>query len=455
MKSDRFRLTPKSKCAIMALDFFIFTLIVALVFRLRLGSQFTDVLQAPAFWTISFFLLSNLYIFGNYDLDRDNSFVPVIYRNGVSIVVALVGTILLNYLLSSDRAGLFGRGILLGSLFIYYFASLTVRFLLWRYLRDIRSAVKILIITENKHREFLEAELKKNKFSGHWSWMIRDRVGPESEVYSWDEIAQVLGQSWSAWVIAGPLELIEKDLGADLLDARFKGVRIIDLSRFYEHTWRKIPVFHLGASWFFLSEGFSLLANRFRLRLKRLTDVILSAILLMITWPLMVITALMIRFESSGPVIYRQIRTGKDGGPFTIFKFRSMRNDAEKSGVQWAQTNDTRITRVGKLIRLTRLDELPQLWNVLKGDMSFIGPRPERPEFNVELAEKIPYYDLRHMVRPGLTGWAQVSYPYGASVEDAREKLQYDLFYIKNFTFVLDLQIVLKTISVVILGKGR
>lgn len=456
MKSHRFRLTPKTKAWIMAADALVFALIVALIFRLRLGGLFQELAAAPAFWLIGFILLASLYIFGTYDLDRDDLFLPLSLRLALAVVFAFIGTILLNYLMSSDRAGLFGRGILLGSLIFYYLFGALFRFVLWRHFKHVRSEAKILIFVEKKDREFLEFELKKNRFQGHWFWALRDPGPDDGDCFSWKNLALAAEKSWSAWVIAAPMDLIEKEIGSELLKARFSGSRIIDLSKFYEYTWRKIPVFHLGAAWFFLSDGFSLVANRFRLRIKRLTDIFFSAGLLIITWPLLLMTAVLVKLDSSGDqIIYQQIRTGKDGETFTIYKFRSMRQDAEASGVQWAQKNDQRVTTVGKLIRLTRLDELPQLWNVLKGDMSFIGPRPERPEFNIELERAIPYYNLRHIVRPGLTGWAQVLYPYGASVEDAREKLQYDLFYIKNFTFLMDLQILLKTVSVVLLGKGR
>src|SRR5262249_29655017 len=154
--------------------------------------------------------------------------------------------------------------------------------------------------------------------------------------------------------------------------------------------------------------------------------------------PLMLVTAIAIKLDSKGPVFYRQSRTGLNGVTFILYKFRTMVEDAEKSGARWAEENDPRVTRVGRFLRATRIDELPQLWNVLLGQMSFIGPRPERPDFNSELEAAIPYYDLRHLVKPGITGWAQVLYPYGASVEDAREKLQYDLYYIKNYSVMLD-----------------
>ncbi|MEO1184008.1 MAG: exopolysaccharide biosynthesis polyprenyl glycosylphosphotransferase, partial [Cyanobacteria bacterium J06636_27] len=179
------------------------------------------------------------------------------------------------------------------------------------------------------------------------------------------------------------------------------------------------------------------------------------ALLMLILSPLMLLVGLLIKLDSRGPIFYSQERTGLNGIPFKVHKFRSMYQDAEKRGAQWAQERDPRITRVGYWLRLMRIDELPQVWNVVKGEMSLIGPRPERPQFDAQLKEAIPYYDIRYLVKPGITGWAQVLYPYGASIEDAYEKLSYDIYYIKNYSIWLDIAIFFKTIRVVLLGKGR
>ena len=189
-------------------------------------------------------------------------------------------------------------------------------------------------------------------------------------------------------------------------------------------------------------------------RLKRASDVFISLVLLVLASPLMLISALIIRLESPGPVIYKQDRVGLHEREFTVYKFRSMRQDAEKNGAVWASAHDARVTRFGRFIRKVRIDELPQLINVLKGDMSFIGPRPERMAFVRELKKTIPYYGLRHTVKPGLTGWAQVCYPYGATEDDARRKLEYDLYYIKNMSLLLDIHIIFKTVGVVLFPKG-
>ena len=183
-------------------------------------------------------------------------------------------------------------------------------------------------------------------------------------------------------------------------------------------------------------------------------DTIGAAALLVVLSPLMLVVAVLVILDSRGAAIYSQVRTGHHGKEFKLRKFRTMFNDAEKQGIRWAEPDDPRVTRVGRILRLTRIDELPQLWNVLVGDMSFVGPRPERPHFNVKLESDIPYYYLRHLVKPGITGWAQVMYPYGASVEDARKKLQFDLFYIKNYSLVLDLVIAVKTTRVMLTGRG-
>ncbi|MCL4158917.1 UNVERIFIED_CONTAM: hypothetical protein GTU68_002725 [Idotea baltica] len=198
-----------------------------------------------------------------------------------------------------------------------------------------------------------------------------------------------------------------------------------------------------------------MLGNPTSIRVKRIIDIALSVILLIVSIPIICISAALIKSTSKGPIFFKQRRVGFQNSVFTIYKLRTMVVDAESNGAQWAKTNDPRITAVGNFLRASRLDELPQCWNVLKGEMSFVGPRPERPEFTKELADKIPYYDLRHMVKPGITGWAQVIFPYGASVEDSMKKLQYELYYIKNQSLLLDLNIILRTLITVFQRAGR
>lgn len=240
---------------------------------------------------------------------------------------------------------------------------------------------------------------------------------------------------------------------AELLDCKLRGVRITELSTFFERENGHLQLDSMNASWMILGEGFH--QGIVRDTVKRVFDLVVSLTLLAFTSPIMLLTALAIKLESPGPVFYRQERVGQHGRPFSIFKFRSMRPDAEKDGrPQWARKDDNRVTRVGRFIRRTRIDELPQIFNVFMGEMSFVGPRPERPYFVADLNKQIPYYGVRHTVKPGITGWAQVRYPYGASVEDALEKLQYDLYYVKNHSLFLDLMILTQTVQVVLWGKG-
>jgi sugar transferase (PEP-CTERM system associated) len=239
----------------------------------------------------------------------------------------------------------------------------------------------------------------------------------------------------------------------ELLQAKLSGVRVEDATTTYERLTGKILIDDLKPSWLIFSDGFN--ASRITRVVKRMLDLSLSMLGFVLAAPLMALTALAIRLDSPGPVFYDQERVGENGRVFTVYKFRSMRTDAERAGQPvWARDKDERVTRVGRFIRATRLDELPQLWNVMRGEMSFVGPRPERPFFVEQLARDIPFYVQRHSVKPGITGWAQVKYQYGSSVEDAMEKLRYDLYYIKHMSIFFDLTIVLDTVKVILFGKG-
>jgi sugar transferase (PEP-CTERM system associated) len=237
-----------------------------------------------------------------------------------------------------------------------------------------------------------------------------------------------------------------------LMKAKLSGVRVEDATTTYERLTGKVLIEELRPSWVIFSDGFH--ASRATRVLKRTLDLALALFGLLVAAPLVALTAIAVRVGSPGPILYRQDRVGENGRVFTLFKFRSMRADAECGTPVWAKDNDERVTLVGRFIRLTRLDELPQLWNVLRGDMSFVGPRPERPYFVAQLAAAIPFYMERHAVRPGVTGWAQVKYHYGASIEEATEKLRYDLYYIKHMSIVFDLTIVIDTVKVILSGKG-
>jgi sugar transferase (PEP-CTERM system associated) len=240
----------------------------------------------------------------------------------------------------------------------------------------------------------------------------------------------------------------------DLLRVKTTGVSVNEISSFLERETGRVDLATVNPSWFIFSDGFTA-GQRLSKVAKRVFDVLASIAVLVLALPLVLLASLAIKVEGRGPIFYRQTRVGLYGVPYRIMKLRTMRTDAEAGGgAVWAAENDPRITRVGRFLRQTRIDELPQLWNIFKGEMSFVGPRPERPEFVADLEAAIPYYAERHMVKPGLTGWAQVNYPYGASVDDARAKLEYDLYYAKNYTPFLDIVILLQTLRVVLWPEG-
>jgi sugar transferase (PEP-CTERM system associated) len=242
----------------------------------------------------------------------------------------------------------------------------------------------------------------------------------------------------------------------ELFACKIRGVEIIDILDFIERETGQIAVNLIYPSWVIYSNGFAS-THYLRNSLDWLFNAVIAGCLLLVTWPVMLLAVISMKITEGihAPILYKQERVGLDGEPFNIIKFRSMRLDAEKSGAQMASENDSRITFVGHYLRKYRIDELPQIWNVFHGDMGFVGPRPERPEFVQDLIKNIPYYNERHNVKPGLSGWAQLKYPYGASEADSLEKLKYDLYYIKHRSFLLDLLILIRTVEVVLFGKGR
>ena len=276
--------------------------------------------------------------------------------------------------------------------------------------------------------------------------------------------ARIVSSTAPLWSIARQLKVTEIIVAVreqrggvlplgQLLDCRAKGIRVTASAQFLERIAGQVPLDAIKASGLIYGDGFE--QGSIRSFVKRSVDLITAVLLLVLASPIIILTALAIYWERSGPVIYRQTRVGLGSKPFTLLKFRSMRVDAEVDGrAQWAQRNDSRVTPIGRFIRRTRIDELPQLFNVLRGEMSFVGPRPERPTFVSELKQRIPFYDLRHSVKPGITGWAQVQFQYAATADEAAKKLQFDLYYVKNNSLILDLMIVLDTARVVISGDG-
>lgn len=284
---------------------------------------------------------------------------------------------------------------------------------------------------------------------GEGSYRVVAMVNPRTTEEPLDRLAARLD---AAYVVQAADDMRGANWVDSLLSCRLQGRRVYDATGFCERVLRRIPVQFLRASDFAFAD--ELTVSSLRRAFKRAFDLAVAALLLGVSGPFLLLVAAAIKLDSRGPVFYRQERTGLGGATYYLWKFRSMRTDAEKDGAVWARANDDRVTRVGRFIRRTRIDEIPQVFNVLMGEMSFVGPRPERPVFVAQLKDQIPFYGLREAVKPGLTGWAQIRYPYGASVEDARNKLEFDLYYVKNGSLFLDVGIIFHTVRHVLLGRG-
>ncbi|MEG0070115.1 sugar transferase [Cetobacterium sp.] len=269
-----------------------------------------------------------------------------------------------------------------------------------------------------------------------------------------DDLEQFVKNNKIKLLLLGKLKLEDKEI-EKILKIKLRDTNVMGYLDYMLDIEKKIEVSYISKEWLLNAYGFEILRSKIQNKIKRVFDIGMSIIIGTLTFPVMIIAAIIVKLESPGAIIYSQARVGENEKEFMVYKFRSMRQDAEKDGAKWAQKNDPRVTKFGNFMRKTRIDELPQLLNVIRGDMSFIGPRPERMVFIKELEKQIPYYGLRHMVKPGLTGWAQVMYPYGATVEDAKCKLEYDLYYIKCYSLYLDIIILFKTLKTVVFGKGR
>jgi sugar transferase (PEP-CTERM system associated) len=431
----------------------------SLAYFLRIGQGIpSDSLSLV--WIAAVFLLT-MYVFDVYRGVLREGSTKLVTRTALAVLVAAGVVASLIYAIKPvESNALYWRSVLLVGTAMFLPWAVICRKILATWMRS-RTVGRWLVLGYGRLARCLWRDVGRKSGLGQLCFLNaaseddRSRAvkmpGPEG---SMSDLPEFLERSWTGVILATEETPGDATLG-ELMRARLRGVRIYDMTDFYERFLFKLPILNLRDRWLILAHGFDLLHHTIELRAKRVIDVVLSLVLMLTLSPLMLITAIAIKLDSKGPIFYRQTRTGLNGVTFRLNKFRTMVEDAETSGSTWAEKNDPRVTRVGRLLRATRLDELPQLWNVLLGEMSFIGPRPERPDFNSKLEVAIPYYDLRHLVKPGITGWAQVLYPYGASVEDAREKLQYDLYYIKNYSVMLDLVILIRTLRVVFVGRGR
>lgn len=397
-----------------------------------------------------------LYFFDMYEMRQDLSMPDIAIRLTQAFGIGCIVLGILYYMLPPM---LIHTYIFWSGYFLVSFSLLFYRYFYHRILRK-RMFVQDLVVIGTGE---LASDIAKEIEGRHNSvYRIIAFIGDDSPVYNpyrapvFKELEDVENMS--------PLTAIQRIIVAPddkrgststrtLLKYKLAGTAVEQGVTFYERITCKIMVEKVEPSWIVFSDGFTVI-SRWRYLVKRLVDVVLSGGLLLLSLPVMLVSAIIIKLESPGPVFYLQERVGEENVLFKVIKFRSMDQDAEKDGAVWAQKNDCRVTRFGGFIRKVRIDELPQLWNVLKGEMSLVGPRPERQVFVEQLIEEIPYYGIRHVVKPGITGWAQVSYPYGASKQDALRKLEYDLFYIKNNSIALDLLVIFYTVKTVLFGKG-
>jgi sugar transferase (PEP-CTERM system associated) len=378
-------------------------------------------------------------------------------RTCVSFGIAIFTVVTIYYLLPEFHVA---RSVLIYAVIFAFVGIMITRFLFYKIVNLERLKRRFLVIGSGRKAHQLitinESFIHRGfTIVGFLAMPDEISVVEQSQIISYDKKIIAIAEEYKIDEILIAIDDRSRELPLDeLLDCRMSGLTIMNIMGFYEREQGIISLENVNPSWLVFCSGFA--QGDLRALEKRFFDVFASSILLGVTWPVMLLTALAILLESGfkGPVLYRQIRVGEKNQNFEVLKFRSMKTDAEKNGAQWAKRNDNRITRVGRVIRKCRIDELPQIFNVLKGDMSFVGPRPERPEFVQGFNERIPYYRERHRVKPGITGWAQLCYPYGADENDTIQKLQYDLYYVKNYSLFLDFSIMFNTVEVILWGKG-
>ena len=441
-----------------------------LTLSVKLASQVRYFGDAPALAGFSEYIWPRALLFalmiamgtaalGLYQAHMRETWFGLVARQAIGFVLGVVALIVIYYVFPQAYIGrsVFGLAMAFGFVLIVAFR------VVFMHLIDVESLKRrVLILGAGESAALIPRWMRRRADRRGFTIVGYVRMGAETIAVPKD-LLLVLDGSLLVWVRR--LQINEIVVGPDdrraglpmeeLLDCKQAGIAVTDLATFFERESGKVKLSLIEPSWLVFSDGFD--SSPLRLVVKRVFDVSTALIVLALTWPFMLIVALAIRIESGAgqPILYRQERVGEHGKVFALTKFRSMRTDAELDGVaRWATRNDDRVTRVGRIIRKSRLDELPQLGNVLRGEMSLVGPRPERPQFVAELAGKIRYYNLRHCVKPGLAGWAQLRYPYGASAEDATEKLKYDLFYVKNNNLLFDLLILIQTVEIVLFGRG-
>ena len=405
----------------------------------------------PTIFTITFTLIF-FYIFNLYDTSRFKALGETVLRVFAGIIFANLFTGSLFYLLGHWN---FPKLIFFLQI-VFSVVFLTLIRWVFSFFSDIKPREKVIIIGAGRAGNAIAAILQDQVagFVDDDSAKWKNEPGKPFVTGPIDKLLDIARQAEVKKLILAITHDRTEKLIKTLLQARLQGFDIEEMASVYEKKTKRIPVHHIQDRWLLLEHGFSIYSKDMIKKVKRFCDVCFSALVLICFFPFFIIISILIKKDSPGPIIFKQKRVGLNDKEFVLYKFRTMYQDAEKHGAVWAQEDDPRVTKVGKWLRKLRLDEIPQFWNVLKGDMSIIGPRPERREFVEKLEKIIPYYYLRHTVKPGITGWAQINYPYGATVEDAVQKLEYELYYIKNMSPLLDTKIFLRTIGVMLFGQG-
>ena len=451
------------KISLLVMDFIVLYISLFLTLLIRYGPKFNNDIWRIHFWPFLFIYFGWLvvfYIFNLYDLSFKKNlelFSDVVK----SIFIGAIIVAIFFYLVPANITKLKPMITLVINFFVSIILIYFTRRLFQNLIKIPGLVYNTLIIGFNDHAIKLARALASQKFFGYnlvgvynEKSSTMQKIDDKITIFNRESLNQLLKNQNINTVI----NTIDLKTDPEILNTLFNSlslkIKFYNYPGFHERLFNKIPISAIGETWFL--ENLSENKKRFYEFIKRLVDLIIPLIVLIIALPFIPLIILMIKLDSKGPIFFTQIRTGKEGKTFKAIKFRSMLRDAEQNGPQWAQKNDTRITHFGKFMRKTRIDEIPQFLNVIKGDMSLVGPRPERPEFVEALQKEIPFYKERLLVKPGLTGWAQILGPtYGGSKEETLEKLQYDLYYIKNRTLFMDLGIILKTINIILKRQGR
>ncbi len=413
-------------------------------------APFNEIIPTTLLILITIGYLCIFYLFGLYELKRIvslNTFAKIL----ISVLSASI-------FISFIKYGLYLFPIGRGLLFIANIFILSLIFG-WRMLshklsKYVFTPKRVIIVGKGKAVHEISQAIKLVSEDLTVIGTVQEKEDIEV-LGSIDQLQDIIQEHNIDQIVLAGIEEKDSNIAHIILDARLKGILVIDMPDLYQTLLKKIPINYVQEKWFINAKGFERINNILIIKVKRLIDVMFSFLILIISLPLWLLIALMIKLNSPGPIFYKQRRLGKNESTFLLYKFRSMIHEAEKNGAVWAEQDDERITGAGKILRKLHVDELPQLINVIKGEMSLVGPRPERPEFVEDLKKEITFYSLRHFTMPGMTGWAQISYPYASSLKDAKEKLEYDLYYISHMNLLLDMRILLKTVQIVMFGRRK